>query len=184
MKSLDMVIVVSISGLAGTDESLRLQAWGTVTNLLRPELGKLYRQFNPSNGVWEHKISRPFGVVLGKQEPEVFRQLLAAGEEAQREAVAFHTAGMLRKADLGGAQKIGDMLLCSTVVDGSDPELLAHTVWNILIQEGAPIPDCGIYYASLGRASASEQERSEIMQNLDQYALCMVNFGQEAIKDA
>lgn len=146
MKSLDMVIVVSISGLAGTDESLRLQAWGTVTNLLRPELGKLYRQFNPSNGVWEHKISRPFGVVLGKQEPEVFRQLLAAGEEAQREAVAFHTAGMLRKADLGGAQKIGDMLLCSTVVDGSDPELLAHTVWNILIQEGAPIPDCGIYY--------------------------------------
>ena len=76
------------------------------------------------------------------------------------------------------------MLLCSTVVDGSDPELLAHTVWNILIQEGAPIPDCGIYYASLGRASASEQERSEIMQNLDQYALCMVSFGQEAIKDA
>ena len=140
MKSLDMVIVVSISGLTGTDESLRLQAWGTVTNLLRPELGKLYRQFNPSNGVWENKISRPFGVVLGKQEPEVFRQLLVAGEEAQREAVAFHTAGMLRKADLGGAQKIGDMLLCSTVVDGSDPELLAHTVWNILIQEGAPIP--------------------------------------------
>ena len=91
---------------------------------------------------------------------------------------------MLRKADLGGAQKIGDMLLCSTVVNGSDPELLAHTVWNILIQEGAPIPDCGIYYASLGRASASEQERGEIIQNLDQYALCMVSFGQEAIKDA
>ena len=85
---------------------------------------------------------------------------------------------------LGGAQKIGDMLLCSTVVDGNDPELLAHTVWNILIQEGAPIPDCGIYYASLGRASASEQERSEIMRNLDKYALCMVSFGQEAIKDA
>lgn len=184
MKFLDMVIVISVDGFTGTDESLRLQAWGTVTNLLRPELGKLYRQFNPSNGVWEHKISRPFGVVLGKQEPEAFRQLLVAGEEAQREAVAFHTAGMLRKADLGGAQKIGDMLLCSTVVDGSDPELLAHTVWNILIQEGAPIPDCGIYYASLGRASASEQERSEIMQNLDQYALCMVSFGQEAIKDA
>lgn len=68
--------------------------------------------------------------------------------------------------------------------NGSDPELLAHTVWNILIQEGAPIPDCGIYYASLGRASASEQERSEIIQNLDQYALCMVSFGQEAIKNA
>lgn len=120
MKSLDMVIVVSISGLTGTDESLRLQAWGTVTNLLRPELGKLYRQFNPSNGVWEHKISRPFGVVLGKQEPEVFRQLLVAGEEAQREAVAFHTAGMLRKADLGGAQK---MLLCRSNGSVDPPQI-------------------------------------------------------------
>ena len=176
MKSLDMVIVVPVSGLTRGDEALRLQVWEKVTALLRPELGKLYRQFNPSGGVWEHRISRPFGVVLGKQEPEVFHRLL--------EAVAFHTAGMLRKANLGGAQKIGDMLLCSTVVDGSDPELLAHTVWNILIQEGAPIPDCGIYYASLGRASASEQERSEIIQNLDQYALCMVSFGQEAIKNA
>ena len=184
MKSLDMVIVVPVSGLTRGDEALRLQVWEKVTALLRPELGKLYRQFNPSGGVWEHRISRPFGGVLGKQEPEVVHRLLTAGEEAQREAVAFHTAGMLRKANLGGAQKIGDMLLCSTVVDGSDPELLAHTVWNILIQEGAPIPDCGIYYASLGRASASEQERSEIIQNLDQYALCMVSFGQEAIKNA
>ena len=178
MKSLDMVIVVSISGLTGTDESLRLQAWGTVTNLLRPELGKLYRQFNPSNGVWEHKISRPFGVVLGKQEPEVFRQLLVAGEEAQREAVAFHTAGMLRKADLGGAQKIGDMLLCSTVVDGSDPELLAHGVWHILMQKGTPVPDCGIYYAALHRASATEEERREVIDHADEYAACMVVLSQ------
>ena len=108
MKSLDMVIVVPVSGLTRGDEALRLQVWEKVTALLRPELGKLYRQFNPSGGVWEHRISRPFGVVLGKQEPEVFHRLLAAGEEAQREAVAFHTAGMLRKANLGGAQKIGD----------------------------------------------------------------------------
>lgn len=184
MKSLDMVIVVPVSGLTGGDEVLRLQVWEKVTALLRPELGKLYRQFNPSDGVWEHRISRPFGVVLGKQEPEVFRRLLAAGEEAQREAVAFHTAGILRKSDLGDAQMIGNMLFCSTVVSSNDSELLAHLTWNIMFQEGAPVPDCGIYYASLGRASASEQERSEIMLNLDQYALCMVSFGQEAIKDA
>ena len=184
MKSLDMVIVVPVNGLTGDVEALRLQAWEAVTDKLRPELGRLYRQFNPSDGVWGHKIPRPFGVVLGKQEPEVFRRLLAVGEEAQREAVAFHTAGMLRKTDISGAHKIGDMLLCSMVVDGSDPELLAHTAWNILIQEGVLLPDCGIYYASLGRATASEQERSKIMQNMDRYAACMVTLGQEVIKDA
>mgnify|MGYP004485203675 CR=1 FL=1 len=184
MRSCDMVIVVPVDQFKGNDEALRLQAWEKVSTLLRRDLGKLYRQFSPSGSVWEHKYPRPFGVVLGRQEPEVFRKLLKAGEEAQHEAVAYHVEAMLRKTDLNSTQKIGDMLLCSTVVDGSDPELLAHTVWNILIQEGAPVPDCGIYYASLGRASASEQERSEIMQNLDQYALCMVSFGQEAIKDA
>ena len=184
MRSCDMVIVVPVDKLKGNDEALRLQVWGAVSVLLQPDLGKLYRQFSPSDGVWEHRLSRPFGIILGKREPEVFRKLIKAGEEAQHEAAAYHMEAMLRKTDLNSTQKIGDMLFCSTVVDGSDPELLAHTVWNILIQEGAPIPDCGIYYASLGRASASEQERSEIIQNLDQYALCMVSFGQEAIKNA
>ena len=70
MKSLDMVIVVPVSGLTRGDEALRLQVWEKVTALLRPELGKLYRQFNPSGGVWEHRISRPFGGVVGKEERE------------------------------------------------------------------------------------------------------------------
>ena len=120
MKSLDLVIVVSIRGLAGTDESLRLQAWGTVTNLLRPELGKLYRQFNPSNGVWEHKISRPFGVVLGKQEPEVFHRLLAAGEEAQREGNSFVYSYT--------AEKIGELTFSICADD-------VQTECRILVQE-------------------------------------------------
>ena len=108
MKSCDMVIVVPVDKHAGNDEALRLQAWGEVSELLRPGLGKLYRQFNPSGSAWERKYPRPFGVVLGWQEPEVFRELLKAGEEAQHEAVAFHLEAMLRKADLGSAQKIGD----------------------------------------------------------------------------
>lgn len=131
MRSCDMVIVVPVDKHTGNDEVLRLQAWGEVSELLRPGLGKLYRQFNPSGSAWERKYPRPFGVVLGRQEPEVFRELLKAGEEAQHEAVAFHLEAMLRKADLGSAQKIGDTQVYSAVVDGSDPELLAHGVWHI-----------------------------------------------------
>lgn len=130
MRSCDMVIIVPVDKHTGNDEVLRLQAWGEVSELLRPGLGKLYRQFNPSGSAWEHKYPRPFGVVLGWQEPEVFRELLKAGEEAQHEAVAFHLEAVLRKADLGSAQKIGDTQVYSAVVDGSDPELLAHGVWH------------------------------------------------------
>ena len=78
MRSCDMVIIVPVDKHTGNDEVLRLQAWGEVSELLRPGLGKLYRQFNPSGSAWEHKYPRPFGVVLGWQEPEVFRELLAA----------------------------------------------------------------------------------------------------------
>lgn len=179
-----MVIVVPVDKFKGNDEALRLQAWEKVSTLLRRDLGKLYRQFSPSGSVWEHKYPRPFGVVLGRQEPEVFRKLLKAGEEAQHEAVTYHVEAMLRKTDLNSTQKIGDMLLCSTVVDGSDPELLAHTVWNILIQEGAPVPDCGIYYAALHRASATEEERREVIDHADKYAACMVALSRGVQTDA
>ena len=118
MRSCDMVIVVPVDKHTGNDEVLRLQAWGEVSELLRPGLGKLYRQFNPSGSAWEHKYPRPFGVVLGRQEPEVFRELLKAGEEAQHEAVAFHLEAVLRKADLGSAQKIGDTQVCWHMASG------------------------------------------------------------------
>ena len=161
MKSCDMVIIVPVDGVTG-EEAMRVQVWETVAELLRPELGKLYRQFNPSGSVWEHKYPRPFGVVLGRQESEVFRELLKAGEEAQHEAAAYHLEAMIRKADLGSTQKIGNMQFYSTVVDGSDPELLAHGAWHILVQRGIPVPDCGIYYAALHRASATEEEKCEL----------------------
>ena len=177
MKSCDMVIIVPVDGVTG-EEAMRVQVWETVAELLRPELGKLYRQFNPSGSVWEHKYPRPFGVVLGRQEPEVFRELLKAGEEAQHEAAAYHLEAMIRKADLGSTQKIGNMQFYSTVVDGSDPELLADGAWHMLVQRGIPVPDCGIYYAALHRASATEEEKCEVLNHVGQYAACMVTLSQ------
>ena len=108
----------------------------------------------------------------------MLRKLLKAGEEAQHEAAAYHLEAMLRKADLGSAQKIGDTQFYSTVVDGSDPERLAHGVWHILMQRGVPVPDCGIYYAALHRASASEEEMREVMDHAGKYAVCMVTLSQ------
>ena len=97
---------------------------------------------------------------------------------SKHEAVVFHLEAMLRKADLGSAQKIGDTQVYSAVVDGSDPELLAHGVWHILMQKGTPVPDCGIYYAALHRASATEEEQREVIDHADEYAACMVVLSQ------
>ena len=141
MKSCNMAVIVPVDKLAGNDEVLRAQVWGKVSELLLPALGKLYRQFNPSNGAWGLKLVRPFGVILGKQEPEQFLALFLAGQQAQQDAMEFHLSAMIEKTDMSNAQKIGDSLVCPMIVDGKDPELMAHAIWHISLQKGAPLPD-------------------------------------------
>ena len=184
MKFCNMAVVVPVDQLAGNDEALRVQVWGKVSELLLPALGKLYRQFNPSNGAWGHKLVRPYGVVLGKQEPEQFLALLLAGQQAQQEAMEFHLSAMIAKTDLSDAQKIGDSLVCPVVVDGKDPELMAHAIWQISLHKGAPLPDGGIYYTALGRAVASMEEQRAILANPAGYALCTVTLSQGVQTDA
>ena len=124
-----------------------------------------------------------FGVVLGCQEPELFLTLFLTGQQTQQEAVAFHAAAMIKKVDMDKAQKAGDSLICPAVVDGSDPELMIHALWHISLQKGAPLPDCGIYYAALGRAVASQEEQRAILSNPAGYALCVVRLSPEVEKD-
>ena len=123
-----------------------------------------------------------FGVVLGCQEPELFLTLFLAGQQTQQEAAAFHAAAMIKKVDMDKAQKAGDSLICPVVVDGSDPELMIHALWHISLQKGAPLPDCGIYYAALGRAVASQEEQRAILSNPAGYALCVVRLSPEVEK--
>lgn len=121
-------------------------------------------------------------MVLGCQEPELFLTLFLAGQQTQQEAVAFHAATMIKKVDMDKAQKAGDSLICPVVVDGSDPELMIHALWHISLQKGAPLPDCGIYYAALGRAVASQEEQRAILANPAGYALCVVRLSPEVEK--
>ena len=141
MKFCNMAVVVPVDQLTGSKAALSAQVWGQVSNLLMPALGKLYRQFHPANDAWGHKLTSPFGVVLGCQEPELFLTLFLAGQQTQQEAAAFHAAAMIKKVDMDKAQKAGDSLICPVVVDGSDPELMIHALWHISLQKGAPLPD-------------------------------------------
>ena len=97
MKFCNMAVVVPVDQLTGSKAALSAQVWGQVSNLLMPALGKLYRQFHPANDAWGHKLTSPFSVVLGCQEPELFLTLFLAGQQTQQEAVAFHAAAMIKK---------------------------------------------------------------------------------------
>ena len=108
MKFCNMAVVVPVDQLTGSKAALSAQVWGQVSNLLMPALGKLYRQFHPANDAWGHKLTSPFSVVLGCQEPELFLTLFLAGQQTQQEAAAFHAAAMIKKANMDNAQKAGD----------------------------------------------------------------------------
>ena len=48
----------------------------------------------------------------------------------------------------------------------------------VFLQKGTPVPDCGIYYAALHRASATEEEKCEVLDHVGKYAACMVVLSQ------
>lgn len=176
MKSCKMAVVVPVDEDSAGAEKIRASVWGTVSHLLLPALGKLYGQFRPAEDAWGHRINRPFGVILGSQEPELFLKLFLEAQQTQMEALAFHTEAMIDKAGLENAQKVGDSLVCPVVVDGSDPELMAHAIWHISMSRGAPLPDCGVYYTELGRATASIEEQRKVISCPASYAICMVTL--------
>lgn len=184
MKYCNMAVVVPVDEFDGSENTMCMQVWGQISNLLLPGLGKLYRQFHPTNEAWGHTISHPLGIVLGRQEPELFVTLLLAGQQAQQDAALFHAAAMIERAGLDDAQKIGNTFVCPVTVDGSDHELMVHALWHIAMQEGVLMPDCGIYYAALNRAIISDEESRAIAAEPARYAICMVRLSQEVQSNA
>lgn len=184
MKYCNVAVVMPITELSGNEQELQSKVWTKTSELLLPSLGKLYRQFNPASNAWGHPIRNPLGVVLGKQEPELFLALFLAAQKRQMEATAFHAEAMIEKTDLSKAQTVGDSLLCPIVADGSDPELMVHTLWHLSMHRGDLLPDCGIYYTHLGRAVASLEEQRQVLSRPSDYALCMVMLSPEVKKDA
>ena len=186
MKSCNMAVVVPVDQLTGSKAALSAQVWGQVSNLLMPALGKLYRQFHPANDAWGHKLTSPFGVVLGCQEPEQFLAALPgrpAGTAGGR--CSFMQSAMIEKARYGAMpRKAGDSLVCPVVVDGSDPELMAHALWHISLAKGRAAPGLRhlLHRPSAVRSHLTEEQRA-ILANPAGYALCVVRLSPEVEKD-
>ena len=151
-----------------------VEVWAMAAKLLMPGLGKLYSRFYPSMSPWGHRITTPFGVIFGKQHPEQFLTLYHAAQEAQSNAVGFHLAGLLKDIDPNTIYSNDGTVICPITVSAKNEEQLAHAVWHMSIVKGAPLPDCGIYYAAWNGAIATTAQERMILENPAGYALCLV----------
>ena len=173
-----LAVIVPVDGLPQDTEEASQEVWGTVTHLLLPHLGKSYAKFYPAKKAWGYRVPETFGVVFGKKAPDRFLRLYFEACQAQAEAIHFHVTELVKMVDpcmLEKAMEEGAPF-CTVVVDGSDPVRTAHAVWQIALYEGALLPDCGVYYANLGKSLAGQEEQDAILANAAEYALCMVTL--------
>lgn len=176
MKGSYMAVVVPLSGLTPDDQEMRKEIWGTVTNLLMPLLGKGCGMFYPAAQAWGHPVRKPFGIIMGREDPAKFLCLYREARKAQSDATAFHMAPLLDKIDPNAVRRAGDALVCPVELNLDDTNLVGHAFWHVAIHDGSVLPDCGIYYAGLGRAIASRDEERALLIKLSEYALCVVTL--------
>lgn len=178
MSTNHLAVIVPVDGLPQGAEEARQEVWGTVTHLLLPRLGKCYTKFYPATKAWGYRVPETFGVVFGKKAPDRFLRLYFEACRAQTSAIHFHAKELLKTVDPRMLEKAmeEDAPFCTVVVDGSDPVQTAHAAWQIALHEGALLPDCGVYYAKLGKSQASQEEQDAILANATGYALCMVEL--------
>ena len=80
-------------------EQTRKQAWAAVTQLLLPDLGKFYSRFYPASQPWGQDISAPYSVVLGREDPVTFLNVV---ESAVRQESPFCHSQMPKGMSLHG----------------------------------------------------------------------------------
>ena len=176
MKTLNLAVVCPVTGLPQNTEETRQAVWTNVTALLQPGLGTQFFSFYPASFAWGMPLNAPFGVLLGRDDPERFIQTLLTASEVQSKAIRFHVEGMLEGIDPETTCTVGDATICPVYLDGTDKALAAHSIWNLGLAAGELLPDCGVYYLEQGHAIADEKTRKAVASRLADYAVCVVTL--------
>ena len=177
MKTTTMAFLHPTEGLNGDDHALCEQLWAKTTELLKPNLGKLYKRFEPAGKAWGEDINKPFGVVLGRSNPKSFLVLYENAREKQEEALKFHMGGFLGNFDIG--EKFDEGGLHGFTVnpkEGKALDISAHLSWHLSMMAGQLMPDAGIYYVPARQAVISEVLDQQILSSIGSYALSVVRF--------
>lgn len=179
MKFNYLAVVIPVKWLPQNTEQARVQAWATVTQLLIPDLSKLYFRFYPATQPWGQDILAPYSIVLGREDPVTFLNVFHQAKKKQKEAIDFHMAGMLGNINFDQTQKIGDALICCVTADGSNKALEVHSAWHLAMMEGMFLPDCGLYYLEQRRSVIDPELEKTVAARPGDYALCAVTLEME-----
>ena len=180
MKFNYLAVIIPRKWLPQNTEQARVQVWAAVTQMLIPDLGKLYFRFYPANQPWGQNISAPYSVVLGQEDPVAFLNVFYHAQKKQKEAIDFHVAGMLSNINFDQTKKIEDALVCCVAADGNNEALKVHSAWHLAMMEGILMPDCGLYYLEQKCSVLTPELEKAVAVHPQDYALCAVTLEMEA----
>lgn len=161
------------------DQTARETVWGKVTELVLPLMGKLCTRFEPSGGAWGQKLSDPYSVILGRNEPALFMYFYASAKDQYDSRAKLHLDGFLKHLEFGNEHTVGNTKFCSAVYKGDSAEARDHMIWHLANMEGALLPDSGIYFLKEKRSALSEEEHKNVLANMRDYAICVVKLAWE-----
>lgn len=175
-------IVIPADGLPEDWDAACAAVWTQASSTLCGGLGKIYTRFEIATRPWEQDVHNPYGVILGRSDPQLLLRLYDAGKFARQKSMEYHTRSMLLGIDFENGPKLGDTIFCMVSPENCSPLTLGHALWQMSLERGDILPDCGIYYAHLKSALASEEADRDVLAHPDRYALSMVALHWEGAK--
>ena len=174
MTALPLAFIVPAEELPADDRTAQGAVWSTVASLLQSGLGRKFSKFYPQLRLEQQGGYAPFGVVLGRAAPPLFRELYRKALDRQAGAIMHHTLNTLSRLNPDQFFEEDGTIVCPAVIDGSDPDLMFHGLWHLAMQQGEILPDCGVYHVAQKRASIEPKEVQQTLGHPERYALCMV----------
>lgn len=77
------------------DQTAREAVWQQVTERIVPQMGKLCTRFEPSGGAWGQKVSSPYSVILGRNEPALFLYFYASAKHLKDKDPSYYYSDVL-----------------------------------------------------------------------------------------
>ena len=164
MLTTNLAIVAPVT--EADDRAAREAVWQQVTERILPQMGKLCTRFEPSAGAWGQKVSSPYSVILGRNEPALFLYFYASAKHQLDERAKAHLDGFMEHLEIGNEQTVGDTKMCTAYFKGDTADARSHMEWHIASMFGELMPDCGIYFLREGRSYMTEDEHKKILCNM------------------
>ncbi len=97
MTALPLAFIVPAEELPADDRTAQGAVWSTVASLLQSGLGRKFSKFYPQLRLEQQGGYAPFGVVLGRAAPPLFRELYRKALDRQAGAIMHHTLNTLSR---------------------------------------------------------------------------------------